>query len=348
MQTETQATNQPLTATTSLDLIRHLETQIQKLRQQQMALGSTTELTLYKIEDDQSAYLKPPTWVVAGAEFELQGHSILSNEEKYIGERPDVAFVVCKFYERASFRLAQKQAHDTDGTMPDPIPSRETIRLCSTKMSDAVKIFLEQQPTFKEDFPKWNFLDSIDSPFLFWYRYRSTGNIASMYEPHRSQMELLSSWIERNYSRTYDEVATNLEKGVVSTLTMPFYIRPGEVIVSLTPQGIRGYIAESWVWRLTERHWDGSAWKESWGVKAWSYSYDDGRFNRLTSKLEVELSFDTEYGGEIDAVKLNLIPLRLAKSELREKLKHRGRMMWACRRRSLVAYDDKADLGGVS
>jgi len=164
-------------------------------------------------------------------------------------------------------------------------------------------------------------------------------------------MQLLGGWIDRNYGRTYQDAEKKLSRGLVSGSIMPFFVRPGEVLVSHDPKGIQGYISESWAVReipsqLSGPGEDGKKKKETWSVKCFSYSYN-GRFFRSSSTLLIELESDDE-NSDIDIAKLQVLPLRLAADEIRIKLERRGRMMWACRNRKLVAYDDEASLYGVS
>lgn len=80
---------------------------------------------------------------------------------------------------------------------------------------------------------------------------------------------------------------------------------------------------------------------------AWEYGFD-GEFYRHNSTLTIELEFDEDHP-EVDMAKLSVMPLRFAGGDIRAKLDRRGRVMWTCRHRNLIAYYDKAadDLSGV-
>ncbi|WAO92379.1 Hypothetical protein NCS54_00988500 [Fusarium falciforme] len=123
------------------------------------------------------------------------------------------------------------------------------------------------------------------------------GCLEAMPEPHRSQMRLLTEWIDQNYDGIYAEAERKFERGHVSWSTMPFFVRPGEVLVTKDDKGIQGYIAESWAMEKAapqpfrsslreEHHFAGS-----WSVKAWSYGYD-GQFFRQNTILDINLEFD--------------------------------------------------------
>jgi len=337
---------------TTINQILELEKQIQILRKKQMDLGSTTIQVLHKIELDQNTFLMPPSWTLTpDGSLKLIGNEPLADESQYLSKRPDIAFVVYRFYGEGHQKQAMEHAKATGGPLPPPVVIRETIRLYSKKMVNAVEKFLGAQPTFKKDFPTWNSMSQIDSPFIFWYHYRSSGYTDIMPEPHKSQMQLLGGWIDRNYGRLYQDAEKKFSRGLVSASTMPFFVKPGEVLVSYGTKGIQGYISESWVVRedlpnLLGRGKGGEKKKATWSVKCWSYSYN-GRFSRSSSDIRIEFECGDDHSG-IDIAKLQVLPLRLATDEIRIKLERRGRMMWACRNRKLVAYDDKASVYGVS
>ena len=345
-------TPQNFASDTTINQILELEKQIRILRKKQKELGSTTFQVFHKIESDQTTFLMPPSWsILPKGDWKLIGNEPLANETHYLSRRPDIAFIVYSFYGEGHQKQAMEHAKVTGGPLPQPVPLRETIRLYSRKMINAAKNFLEAQPTFKKDFPNWNSASDIESPFLFWYHYRSSGYLDVMSEPHKGQMRLLGGWIDQNYGQIYQDADSKFSRGLVSNSTMPFFVRPGEVLVSYDPKGIQGYISESWAVReipsqLSGRDEDDEKKKETWSIKCWSYSYN-GRFSRSSSDLPIEFECGDDHS-DIDIAKLQVLPLRLATDEIRIKLERRGRMMWACRNRKLIAYDDKGNVYGVS
>jgi hypothetical protein len=340
----------------NLNQIAQLEEDIQRLRDMQYALGSTSWLILHKIEDEETAYLVEPSWTVGRhQELRLRGNTPIADEAGYLRQRPDIAFVVYKYYRYSHQEKAIQKARDGGDMLPDPEPAFETVQLLSDKMVSAVDEFLNEQPTFKDDFPGWDSKAAIRSPFLFWYHYRSSDRLQQMAESPRSQMQLLSKWIDQNYGQMYSNVDAQFSRGYVSASTMPFFVRPTEVLVSKTRKEICGYIAECWTSkqdappRALPGIFDDPAGKkqasETWDVSAWSYQYD-GRFHRVNSTLHIELRFeDDDNGSEVDIATLNVLPLRFASDEFKAKLDRRGRLMWACRHRNLIAYDETGGEG---
>jgi hypothetical protein len=321
---------------------------IKRLEDLRAELGSTTWAVFHKIEGDKIACLVKPSWVLGardsgGTSCSLRGNSPLADEKTYLSQRPDVAFVVYKYY-RADYQLNEIQQAKAEGKpLPPPVPSREVIRLQSDKMRAAVDLFLSAQPSFDSDFPEWDSSMPIESPFLFWYAYRSSGfgRVDTLPEPHRRQMKMLTGWIEDNYRGVYDEAEAQLHRGFVSASTMPFLYKPGEVLVCQVTKGIQGYIAVGWLQQ------DGLL---SWTARMSTYAYD-GRFYRVRASRRILPEFDDE-NLEVDIATLSVLPLRLAGAEIRNKLQRRGEMMWACRHRNIVACDSESEdikrLQGVS
>lgn len=336
--------------------IAQLEQEIQRLRMLQNTLKSTTWLVLHKIDGEGPTYLAEPYWTLnQEPPLCLKGNSPLANEAEYLKHRSDAAFVVYKHYQSGFQSKDVKEAMEEGSTMPDPVPVREVVQPHSEQMIAALDEFVSSHPSFKEKFPGWRSNNPINSPFLFWYCYRSSGVLEGMAEPHKKQMLLLAKWIDGHYSGMHAEVQSKFSAGYVSESTMPFFIQPGEVLVSKNGKGIQGHIAESWPkedlrtfgsppeypnepQKITQR----------WSVEVWSYKYD-GKFYRSHSTLYINLEFD-EDNLDVSIEKLNILPMRFGNDEFRTKLDRRARTMWVCRKRNLIAYKENSenDLAKVS
>ncbi|KAF5693478.1 AAA family ATPase [Fusarium globosum] len=328
--------------------ISQLEQEIQKLRKLQNTLKSTTWLILYKIEGEETTYLAEPSWTLKKEQPLLfRGNEPLADEAGYLKHRLDAAFVVYKHYEPGFQSKDVRKAMADGSTIPVPKPAREVVQPLSEQMIMALDEFVNSRPSFKEKFPGWRSSHPIKSPFLFWYCYRSPGSLEGIEEPHKTQMLLLTEWIDRNYSEMYAEVETKFSEGHVSKTTMPFFIQPGEVLVSKNEKGIQGYIAGSWPCKvrsstLSPDYPNGPPKvTQSWSVDAWSYGYD-GKFYHNSTTLYISLEFD-EGNPDVSIAQLNILPIRFGNSEFHTKLDRRGRTMWACRKRNLVAYKDTTE-----
>lgn len=347
------AERQPSTGTQDdvlgLDEVDEKILELQRLR---ASLRSTTVQVFHVIDESDIKYLAAPSWHVSPDDetVTLAGRSPLTDELRFLRQRSEIAFAVYKYYAAEYQAKAVLVAGASGHVLPDPVPIKETIILISDQIREAMNEFRRVHPTFEADFPKWNSKEPIPSPFMFWYRYREAPNIEAMAEHHQQQMRILTDWIEHHYRGVYDEARDKFRNGKVSSFTMPFLVRPGDVLVQHPPEDLIGYVAESWAERVDEDPVDqarsmskpGGKMVEKWQVKAWTYK-SDGHFCRSTASLDIHLEFDKE-DEDVEMRDFKVIPLRFAQSDVRDQLAERGRIIWACRHRKFVTYNSSLDV----
>ncbi|KAM0402758.1 hypothetical protein ACHAPZ_004249 [Fusarium culmorum] len=325
--------------------IAQIQQEIERLRRIQNTLKSTTWLVLHKIQGDETTYIADPSWAPKqGQAPYFRGNSPLANESEYLKHRSDAAFVVYRHYDPTFQAKDIRKAREEGLPLPYPKPAWEVVQPLSEQMIAALDEFVDSHPTFRDKFPGWRSTDPINSPFLFWYCYRAATDLQAMDEPHRKQMTLLTEWIDNNYSEMHAAVEDKFSQGFVSEATMPFFIRPGEVLVSMNERGISGHIAETWPTQgltnyASPSHPNGPRKvTQRWSVGAWSYGYD-GKFYKNSTVLTISLEFD-EDSPDVSIVEVNILPIRFGNKDFRTKLERRGRTMWACKGRNLIAYND--------
>ncbi len=340
-----------------------LEEENRKLKESPQNLIPVTHQILYRIQGDDSIYLSEPSWTLQrGTETGLRGHSPIPDVNGFLNRKPEVGFVVEKLYTPRHQKADLERARAERTALPDPKPTSETIRIISVDMVEAFEAFRRTQPNFSEDFPDWD-PANIPSPFLFWFYYRDSGTVNTLPEPSKRLMKLLVDWIEKNYGALYSEVREQSSRSVVSSSTMPFLIRPQDVLVSKQGMTLQGYVASSWARQIVPRVLnpralqntalveDGKEISETWQVRAWSYGYD-GQFYRNDSEINIVLKFDTEHynTSEINITTLEVFPMRFASDDLHSLLSLRGDVIWKCRYKNLVSYEEDRDDGlyGVS
>ncbi|KAI0876601.1 P-loop containing nucleoside triphosphate hydrolase protein [Hypoxylon argillaceum] len=201
-------------------------------------------------------------------------------------------------------------------------------------MIDAVESFFALQPMFKEEFPDFNVRAHIAAPYLFWYHYRSPVALDNLGSLHRPLMQSLTDWIEEHYQALYTRVESQMEKGVISQETMPFLVKPGDILVWENKNKFEAVIAS---WEINPAI-DAEKASSVWVVDGWQYSYD-GRF--LESDEVIKMRFKkVTMAHEVEINKLSAYPLRYASEHLKAVLERRGQTFWKCRRRHIVSYSD--------
>ncbi|KAI3328175.1 hypothetical protein F4824DRAFT_484502 [Ustulina deusta] len=164
----------------------------------------------------------------------------------YLAHKHDVAFVATRHYTPQTQENEVQSASQAKQLLPKPTPTSEYIHLESREMIMAAEEFFPRQATFCKDFPQFNIRGPIQTPYVFWYCYRSPGAFQGMSDHHRRLMELLTSWIDGNYGKTYDVVVRQQKESVVSQETMPSLVWPGDVLVWEDKRESKAAIAQSW------------------------------------------------------------------------------------------------------
>ncbi|KAK7990084.1 hypothetical protein PG989_010399 [Apiospora arundinis] len=272
---------------------------------------------------------------------------------KYLRQRSDITFVVGYYYTPSTQEADVAEALLAKKDLPRPIPTSETITLHDNDMIAAVKEFLALQTRVSDDFPNLNIRDPIPAPYLFWYHYRSSNAIDLLGLEYRELMKFLTSWIEEHYASKYALADAQFSRRVVSQETMPFLVKPGDVLVWEHRREVHSAIAKDWLKQTSapvshnsngekEVDWSraGKSTNKSsttWSTDGWSFEYD-GEFHRHKKSLQILLEFDGA-SEELPINKLSKYPLRFTSSQIRACLERRGRIFWKCRNKHLVSYN---------
>ncbi|KAI1146887.1 P-loop containing nucleoside triphosphate hydrolase protein [Nemania diffusa] len=287
-----------------------------------------------------------PSWSIgSNGKPILIAHLPIADIGGFLRQRQEIAFVVIK-------------ASIARTPLPATQAFKEVITFNSQNMIDAVESFFALQPMFKEEFPDFNVRAHIAAPYLFWYHYRSPVALDNLGSLHRPLMQSLTDWIEEHYQALYTRVESQMEKGVISQETMPFLVKPGDILVWENKNKFEAVIARSWsrcesLYKSSKPQ--GTSWEINpaidaekassvWVVDGWQYSYD-GRF--LESDEVIKMRFKkVTMAHEVEINKLSAYPLRYASEHLKAVLERRGQTFWKCRRRHIVSYSDVSGFYG--
>lgn len=306
-------------------------------------------------------YVDEPTWSISPAgEVSLLSKVPINDVSGYLGQHPDITFVVAAFYTPQKQKSEVIRAMRAKRVLPRPKPTSETIKLRAPALIDAVDSFLALQPTISTDFPWFNEKGDIPTPYLFWYHHRSPTALDVLSAPHQKIMSLLTSWIEEHYAEIYDRVDDTLHRGVVTENTMPFLVKPGDVLVWKEKDELNAVIAKGWTCKkspvastqkATEKERDYKEEKTAsktmeWTVDSWRFAFD-GKFDRIKHPVDIVLDSD-DPDEEIQIEELNVYPLDYAPARFKPILEERGKSFWRCRNQYLVSYEDHQSAQNVS
>jgi hypothetical protein len=290
-------------------------------------------------------YLAEPEWNIRDEEIMLKGSFPVHDPDGYIQKKANIAFAVYKHYTVDYQRSDVTEAMKANEPLPNPEPANMSCSLISREMAEAVKAFIDQHPTFCSEFPEVNVNvgTKFSSPFVWWYHYRNSHNIQDLSPRQAELMTTLTSWIEGNYGALYDKIDNQFLSARVSSKSIEYLVRPGHVLVAKDDKSLPlGYIATSRPQLLEcqerEPHEHGKP-KYQWAfsMRARRYGYD-GELYRKDEDLHLKFEAQTE-DSEVDILDLDLVPLRYAGEQMKDRLERRGKTFWKCRTRRLVSYD---------
>ncbi|KAK7913869.1 hypothetical protein PG985_011572 [Apiospora marii] len=231
---------------TAIGRIRELE---QELALLQEGLKVPTFEILHLLDQDPTYYLAAPSWNVKGTHPYLRGNIPLSEPDTYLSGLGNVAFVVyMKYPPKAPLGDFLKKATRTGSTaIADPEPASHSIRLYSSSMREAAEAFFKGVKRHNPDYFVPAADADLESPFLFWYHFRSAGILEGLRPDQQELLKLLTNWIEETYKEKYQGVHALLEKGLITRDAVDFLFQPGETLVWNSDSGTRGCKAISWV-----------------------------------------------------------------------------------------------------
>jgi hypothetical protein len=338
--------------------IRTLQDEIKNLKDRNQEREASVNYEVFHCLSEhggtETIYLGQPFWVVAGEDILLNAHSPVLEHEAYIRYNRSLAFVVYKHYSPSQGQAEVREALRQDHKLPSPEPTRENIRLISEEMAQSFEALSAQHPVFQKKLTTFN---DMEAPYLWWYYYRYR-NVLSSLEPRGKELiSTLTSWIDANYSSTYDEADSQFKRGVVRPTSMKYLVRPGDVLVSTSGKDIKAALSTSWLYSETRpelktlqmEEQDMSSAKNhewSWKTDVWSYRYD-GTFYQQHKSLEIKLQVNS-IEEEVNIADLDVVPLRFAEEGVRARLERRGRTFWSCRGKKLVSYDSSTVDGTYS
>jgi hypothetical protein len=312
---------------------------------------------VHRIEGDDRIFFNPPSWrresLLAGIKYTLKGSSLSMRRKEYLERSGNLTFAVFKSY-AAETLDGPAPAESRDFETPSlPNPKAETVLFASDEMRRAIQNYLSKHPNFEQLFPSFDVNKEIYSPYLFWYCTRASyESTLQIIPPHqRAMVKLFGEWVNANYETEYAHVDSQIERRVISCQSMKYLIRPGDPLVLQESGRHQAYQATSWADALPI-HKDGKNKEDKrlldniWKVSVWSYEFD-GVFYQKPTTLEIELDV-TDPREEVELRSLKIAPLEYALPDVREKLEHRGKTYWACRKKKFISYSGEDNIDSMN
>jgi hypothetical protein len=277
----------------------------------------------------------------------LRGQQPLVNPQEYWDEHPEVCAVItkeynCSHYHRRVKDYFQVIANDIDRQVfnrlkpwlfrlpdngPPAVSTSESIMISPTLTNALITLAMRNQ------LGEWNSEQHLKAPYDYFYHFRHDLRELSkkQFTPYdRQELVVLLDYIDRTQGPKFDQVDKVFADGKVTREYFSKLFRPNDLIVTSQEGQMRAHVAEK------AYMGDGRALeRQSVSLECWTWDFD-GSFRKKTSQLTV--SWPPTMHHQVPITQLNAWPLRLDKSDLREKLQKRGEYVWKCRKRRLMSY----------
>lgn len=292
--------------------------------------------------ESSTAYLSEPDWEKHGEQITLRCQFPVPDPVGY-SQHHNMSFIIYKYYNCYQQELAMKAAVEASEALGKPKAYTQAVVLLSKEMVKAMRAFFAQTPSFA-DVPILAENEVMAPPYTWWYHRRKSHNIQSLPNRQARLVLALVDWIEASYASLFDAIDDQLRRGRVSRFSMPFLLRPGDVLVSSEDSVPRGHVvlAHPQLNRDNEKG-KGSPQQNatqkpvSWFVQCQSLEYF-GEFYLV--KEEVKISIETELpDDEVDIATLSVMPLKYSPHNVQDKLTKRAKTWWKLRAKQLVSYE---------
>jgi hypothetical protein len=297
--------------------------------------------------DGESDYLDVPRLFTNDTRGSaLRGQYPLGDFEEYYEDNPGICMVVYRIYSctayhrkiRDSFKVLAagidrrvfRRLRPFFFRLPDTGPpagiESEYISFTSEILSAAMNEVVASDPLQLAD---WEADRYLRAPYDYFYHFRrllrqQSASVLGIAE--RQELDVLLDYIDQTQGAGFDRVDAIFASGNVYLDNFTKLFAPNDLIATMQEGYPRAYIAER----------SSSSDKQTLRLECWTWVFD-GSFRKKAEVISVHWPALDSAVVPIDS--LVAWPLRLDKSDLRQRLEKRGRDFWSCRHRKFVSYD---------
>lgn len=347
----------PSESAVSLDTLRTYISNLQQHDESDTRIRSERYQIIHRTRhgDKQRLYFDRPQYLHIGNDDQkvIAGSLPVSNLATYLSKNSEICFVVFREYDTTTDSDSHTNEDDPD-VEPCPEHTAESVRLVKKSLTHTYNKFLAFSGFNTEEEAKDGSND-LEAPYYAVYNKRQHGLkafVATLAQEHQSEFLLLVNYMLNQYSREWDEVESLMATGKITPRYIKYLFKPGEIIVHETEQGIRGYLAASWLegpQEMTETldylreprkkflKSKKTGKRRQCNIHASSWEFD-GTFSCGEKTLAFQLENDDDR--ELNIADLEIRPLAHSAPEVQERLRSRGLMFWKCRLRRFVSYHE--------
>ncbi|TPX09081.1 uncharacterized protein E0L32_001657 [Thyridium curvatum] len=285
-------------------------------------------------------YFDHPQWVFGDGESKaLKSNMPVRSIDAYLERRPEIGFVVFRHYNPSTMK-APEVTDDEEGSLS---PIGHTSEHIETRTPNLVAAFKKLSKFGSNNFKVEHgtvIADSISlsSPYLAIFHSREilAEFLATLPSNERASLQLLLEYILCELNNEYESVDKLLGKGTITSSSIEYLFKPGDLLLKGKGNDICGYLATSWLDHSTRPLKETAEMKRKscWSIVCEHWDFD-GVFSHR--KTILQFSLDSDQSSELKIDELDVKPLRSG-DQATETLRRRGEMFWKCRFRHFVSY----------
>ncbi|KIX00295.1 uncharacterized protein Z518_10434 [Rhinocladiella mackenziei CBS 650.93] len=320
-------------------------------------------IVLYKIDSNaDEVYFDRPECVEdeAGNRF-LRSTIPLRNLELYLERNKDISFVVFEVFAARSSSTSQSHTVFSREGESSIAPLSRSIYPVSYDLKQALEWLLDSQESFDGFKKEYDRTGLINDPCIFFYHSRASYNPEdeSLHSDTIRHLNLLWSYINRDFGQEYERVDNMLQRGVTCPGFIKYLFWRDQIVLMKKGGYYQGFITTDWPTVESNANFDGESSKRSAkntgrtgpsktnldenGVKV-RLMASCWEFNGHFKKISVPLASEIKGNGHEELLirDLDFYPIQFADKELVAHLRHRGRRLWDCRQGMFVSYTGQA------
>lgn len=266
----------------------------------------------------------------------LQGYLVVSDLEVYLERQESAPFIIIRHYECGAYQLsasAARKAGDRVKISAESSLVRETVRILSQNLSNAMNDLTKDYPDAKEIFPIFDTRREISAPYLFYYHNIAFFQIAMETLPKDSEELLFLRHIQSAMEEEYQKVDALFNEGLVTPKFIPYLFAPNVTLITHQIGEPKAYRQKQPLSASDPHEKDYT--KITWSTIGETWIYD-GIFTKKDSTLTIKYLDPKQPTMKIQ--NLAVYPIRFAKAGIEDALRERGHKFWSCRKPNYVTY----------
>lgn len=246
----------------------------------------------------------------------------INNFDLFLEKNKDIAFIVFKTY-AAPHVEPSRTATERDDI--HQITISESIKPVTKELVEAFRVLLGSQDRYADLWQQFKATSELRAPYLFVFHQRGYTDTLSDTAKQSSQEQLALFWnyVIQTHGDEYSTADASLASGKITSDTVKYLFKPGDILVQRKADFYLGWVAKSWAIHAkthvttrennratmkttseiplygTEKPSQGMdnerVWVQTWKIPAWCWDFD-GSFQRKHQELSFSIVTENDPG----------------------------------------------------